>query len=159
MDVDETKEVKLSNDSEENMSNDSADVTVKKKPKTKMTRKRKKLQKKLKSDSTLPHPVYKCVVCDKKFNRHIRFWRHLKDHPNYTCYICWDRFISVELLEKHNEAHPNQVYICDEQDCGVKFENCRMYVMHNKNEHKIENYLKCIKCDKRFSSHEQWDVS
>lgn len=121
-------------------------ITVKKKTKT--------LKK------VAPNKVtYSCNSCKKTFLRHNRYWRHRKLHPCYTCYVCWKRCDSLESLEEHGMEHKNKIYVCDQDTCDLQFTDCKMFVLHKKNDHKLLNYLHCSKCDKTFGSHEKWDVS
>lgn len=102
---------------------------------------------------------YECQTCQKTFRHHQRLWAHREEHPYFSCYVCWKQFTTVELLENHNDEHSNQLYVCNHEDCEQRFDNCRAFVLHKKNEHEIINYLHCSGCDKTFHCHEQWDVS
>lgn len=152
-------------DTEINLKTESSDEYTNTKSKTRINKKKKTKQKldKIKVKNKINpsrNRRYICIACNKTFRHHQRYWAHTKEHPNYTCYVCWKRFTSLESLDEHNKEHDVQLYICEEHECDQQFNNYRLFLKHRKNDHKIENYLPCIKCkNKLFNSHEQWDVS
>lgn len=173
MHVDENEELRIKNEPDEMEDDDEDDdeeededyIPEKRPRKLKITKRVKKVKvvKLLNNNPEIKkrkRNIFNCVVCEKNFTHHKRYWLHCKSHPNFTCYVCWKRFKTSELLEAHNtEEHPNQNYHCPQDGCDSDFSDCQKYILHKKDHHNIEKFLECTECEKSFSNYEQWDVS
>ncbi|XP_024937363.1 zinc finger protein 32 isoform X2 [Cephus cinctus] len=100
--------------------------------------------------------IFRCVHCEKQYDRYRSFVRHFKQHRDpkkYTCNICSKSFTLKTVLRSHAIVHSNdRPHVCTV--CGKSFKNYKSLTVHNKMHLPDEDKEKfpCKICQKEFST-------
>lgn len=101
-------------------------------------------------------PVFKCVTCEKQYDRYRSFSRHIKLHRNpkrYTCDICGKSFSQKTTLQAHATVHTSErPHICT--TCGKSFKNFSSLYVHGRMHlpDQAKDKYRCELCEKEFST-------
>ena len=100
--------------------------------------------------------LFICQVCNHKFDKEIKYNKHLKIiHPEFRleCHVCDRRFSSTKSLKSHLQMHQKKnVFTCPY--CSKSY-----YVRSDFNRHFRNHFRKysCPVCSKRYSNKQNYD--
>eukprot|EP00357_Protocruzia_adherens_P029447 CAMPEP_0115031158 /NCGR_PEP_ID=MMETSP0216-20121206/38349_1 /TAXON_ID=223996 /ORGANISM="Protocruzia adherens, Strain Boccale" /LENGTH=157 /DNA_ID=CAMNT_0002408719 /DNA_START=510 /DNA_END=983 /DNA_ORIENTATION=+ len=83
--------------------------------------------------------LYRCRICEKVMTREYSLKVHVLNHLNikrFECEICHKKFNSKTYLSDHHNLHTGLTpYVCDIDNCGLKFRQRIKLCVHKRQVH------------------------
>ena len=99
-------------------------------------------------------PIYKCNICDKKYNSAGILKCHMKIHThelNFTCIYCSKKFRTKSQQISHERIHSrDKPFKCQFSDCNASFSHRESLLTHSTTHSGIKRF-ECEVCNAQFS--------
>ncbi|VVD05370.1 unnamed protein product [Leptidea sinapis] len=96
--------------------------------------------------------IWRCVLCEEKFNNFLKLYEHMNVHyQHYICVTCGKGYMTGPRLRKHSEVHIKGLFKC--QQCGKVFTKRTARDYHKTTYHSKGPRYECPHCGLRFRSY------